>query len=83
LLSRGGFIPRTQFREYESFQGLAADGVVRVGVVDARDRVVPLAPVQDNAFWAETPGDRVKGVVAFDGEGDVIWRSPPVEWPEQ
>ena len=81
LLSRGGFIPQTQFREYESFQGLAADGVARVGVVDARDRDVPLARVQHNAFWAQTPSDRVKGVVAFDGEGKVIWRSPPVEWP--
>jgi hypothetical protein len=70
-------------QDYQSFQGLAADGVHSVGVIDARDRLVPMARVQGNAFWADRPTDRVKAVVALDEDGEVIWRSPTVEWPEE
>jgi hypothetical protein len=83
VIARGGFFPGTQWRSYDSFQGVAADGVASVGVVDARDRVVPMAQVRRNAFFADRPTDRVKAVVALDADGEVIWRSPPVEWPEE
>jgi hypothetical protein len=83
VLSQATFFPGTQLRVYESFQGVAADGVARVGVVDERDRVLPVTRVQRNAFFAAEPTDRVTGVVALDAEGEVIWRSRPVEWPEE
>jgi hypothetical protein len=59
------------------------DGVHSVGVIDARDRLVPMARVQGNAFWANPPGDRVKAVVALDADGEVIWRSAPVPLPDE
>jgi hypothetical protein len=83
VLTQAGFFPGTQFRTYESFQGVAADGVASVGVVDARDRVVRMARVRGNAFFADPPTDRVQGLVALDAEGEVIWRSRPIEWPEE
>jgi hypothetical protein len=73
----------TQLRDYQSFHGLAADGVHSVGVIDARDRLVPMARVQGNAFWADPPADRVKAIVALDGDGDVIWRSAPAPVPDE
>jgi catechol 2,3-dioxygenase-like lactoylglutathione lyase family enzyme len=73
----------TQLRDYQSFQGLAADGVHSVGVIDARDRVVPIARVQRNAFWADPPADRVKALVALDADGEVIWRSEPPPPPDE
>jgi hypothetical protein len=73
----------TQLRDYQSFRGLAADGVHSVGVIDARDRLVPMARVQDNAFWADPPADRVKAVVALDADGDVIWRTAPASVPDE
>jgi hypothetical protein len=83
VMGSATYTPGTQFRVYDSFRGLAADGVSQVGVVDGRDRLVPLARVERNAFFAEPPKDRVKAVVAYDAEGELIWRSPPVEWPEE
>ena len=73
----------TQLLEYQSFHGLAADGVDGVGVIDARDRLVPMARVQGNAFWADPPADRVKAVVALDADGKVIWRSAPIAPPDE
>ncbi|HEV2903117.1 MAG TPA: hypothetical protein VGW30_07620 [Gaiellaceae bacterium] len=83
VLSRGGFIPGTQFRTYESFHGLAADGVARVGVVDGQERLVPMATVRGNAFYGEAPADRIKAIVALDENGEVIWRSAPVPLPDE
>jgi hypothetical protein len=77
------FSPGTQLHEYQSFHGLAADGIHSVGVIDARDRLVPMARVQGNAFWANPPGDQVKAVVALDDDGEVIWRSAPVPLPDE
>lgn len=73
----------TQLFEYQSFQGLAADGVHSVGIIDARDRLVPIARVQRNAFWAEPPTEEVKAVVALDDDGEVIWRSPGAQQPDE
>jgi hypothetical protein len=72
----------TQLQDYQSFYGLAADGVHSVGVIDARDRLVRMARVQGNAFWAD-PVDQVKAVVALDADGDVIWRSAPAPPPDE
>jgi hypothetical protein len=77
LLARGGVLYGTHLMVYESFLGLAADGVSKVGVIDEEDRLVPMADVERNAFFADAPEGRVKSVVALDEAGEVIWRSPP------
>ena len=68
---------------YESFLGLAADGVAKVSVIDEQDRLVPMADVDGNAFSGDPPDGRVKSVVALDEAGDVIWRSPPRTPPDE
>lgn len=83
VLSRGGIIAGTQLRTFEGFNGLAADGVKRVGVIDEQDRLVPMADVRGNAFYADAPGDRIKAIVALDENGEVIWRSDPVPLPDE
>jgi hypothetical protein len=83
VLSRGGIIPGTQLRTFEAFNGLAADGVKRVGVIDAQDRLMPIADVQRNAFYADAPGDRFKAIVALDENDEVIWQSAPVPLPDE
>ncbi|MGH3063135.1 MAG: hypothetical protein ACRDMK_02250 [Gaiellaceae bacterium] len=70
----------TQLRTFEAFNGVAADGVKRVGVIDAQDRLMPMADVRRNAFYAEAPGDRIK---ALDENGEVIWQSAPVPLPDE
>jgi hypothetical protein len=83
VLSRSGFVPGTELRTFEAFNGVAADGVKRVGVIDAQDRLVPMAAVRGNAFSADAPSDGVKAVVALDEKGEVIWRSAPVQLPDE
>ena len=83
VLSRGGIIPGTQLRTFEGFNGLAADGVKRVGVIDAQDRLMPMADVRGNAFYADPPADRIKAIVALDEKGEVIWQSAPVQLPDE
>ena len=83
VLSRGGIIPGTQLRTFEAFNGLAADGVKTVGVIDAQDRLVPMAEVRGNAFSADAPGDRIKAIVALDEKGEVIWQSASVPLPDE
>ena len=55
----------------------------KVGVIDEQDRLVPMADVDGNAFYADAPEGRVKSVVALDEAGDVIWRSPPRTPPDE
>ena len=83
LLARGGILSGTILMVYESFVGLAADGVAKVGVIDEQDRLVPMADVDGNAFYAEAPEGRVKSVVALDEAGEVIWKSPPRTPPDE
>ena len=83
LLARGGFLSGTILMVYESFIGLAADGVAKVGVIDEQDRLVPMADVDGNAFYADAPEGRVKSVVALDEAGEVIWKSPPRTPPDE
>jgi hypothetical protein len=75
--------PVNQRMNYLSFAGFAADGVNRVAIVDAADRVIPVTNVVDNVFFTPTPPQDVKTVAALDAEGKVIWRGagvpPPVE----
>jgi hypothetical protein len=60
--------------------GLAADGVKRIAVIDADNRVVPAAEVVDNVYFTdELPKGDFFGLAALDGDGDIIWRSSPVE----
>jgi hypothetical protein len=83
LLARGGFLSGTTLMVYESFVGLAADGVAKVGVIDEQDRLVPMADVDGNAFYGDAPDGRVKSVVALDEAGEVIWKSPPRPPPDE
>jgi hypothetical protein len=83
LLARGGILSGTILMVYESFVGLAADGVAKVGVIDEQDRLVPMADVDGNAFYADAPEGRVKSVVALDEAGEVIWKSPPRTPPDE
>ena len=83
LLARGGILNGTDLMVYESFLGLAADGVANVGVIDEQDRLVPMADVDGNAFSGDAPDGRVKSVVALDEAGEVIWRSPPRTPPDE
>ena len=70
-------------RTFESFTGLAADGVTRVGVITELDRLVPLAAVRGNAFYADALSRRIKAIVALDEKGEVIWQSAPVPLPDE
>jgi hypothetical protein len=67
--------------DYVTFAGFAADGVKRVAVIDENDRVVPVADVVRNVFYAPTPPTRVKAIAALDAAGEVVWRSPGVPPP--
>jgi hypothetical protein len=83
LLARGGVLYGTDLMVYESFLGLAADGISKVGVIDEQDRLVPMADVEGNAFSGDAPEARVKSIVALDEAGEVIWRSPPRTPPDE
>jgi hypothetical protein len=83
LLARGGFLAGTDLMVYESFVGLAADGVAKVGVIDEQDRLVPMADVDRNTFYADAPDGRVRSIVALDEAGAVIWKSPPRTPPDE
>jgi hypothetical protein len=52
-------------------------------VIDAQDRLVPMADVMGNAFSADPPSDRIKAIVALDEKGEVIWQSAPVPLPDE
>jgi hypothetical protein len=81
IVSRGEVLPAAALMAYHSFQGFAADGVKRIAIIDAQDRVVPVADVVDNVFYAAKPPDRAKAVAALDGAGEVIWRGAEVQLP--
>lgn len=68
---------------YVSFAGFAADGVKRVAIIDADDRVIPVTNVVDNTFFTPTPPQDVKTVAALDAEGTVIWRGAGVPPPDE
>jgi hypothetical protein len=68
---------------FEAFNGVAADGVKRVGVIDAEDRLMPIADVRRNAFYAEAPRDRIKAIAALGENGEVIWQSAPAPLPDE
>jgi hypothetical protein len=77
-------IPGTQLMVIQSIAGFAADGVKRIGFVDAQDRLIEVTNVVDNVFFTpRPPRDRVKSVAAIDEAGEVIWRSEPVPLPDE
>jgi hypothetical protein len=67
--------------DYIQFAGFAADAVKRVGIIDKNDRVIPVADVVDNVYYAPTPPTGAKRMVALDEDGKVIWRSAGVQRP--
>jgi hypothetical protein len=68
---------------YERFEGFAADGVTRIGVINARDRLVQVAGVTDNVFLTPVPPENIKRIVALDAAGEIVWRGPEVPLPEE
>jgi hypothetical protein len=82
-VSRFDIIPELQVMAFDTLSGFAADGVKRIAVIDAQNQVVPIAEVVGNIFYSEGPDDRVKALAALDEAGEVIWRSAPVEGPEE
>jgi hypothetical protein len=81
----GGYrvLPGTQFIVYDYLAGFAADGVKRVGVIDAQDRLIPVTAVLGNLFFTPRPPDRVKAIAALDGAGEIIWRGGEVQLPDE
>jgi hypothetical protein len=59
---------------YNELRGFAADGVKRIGALDAAGRVRPLTDVVDNVFTAPPPS-RIRGIAALDEDGEIVWRS--------
>ena len=76
-------IPNTQILVHNAVAGFAADGVKRIAVIDAQDRVVPIAEVVDNTFYSTGQGDQVKALAALDEADEVIWRTAPIEPPDE
>lgn len=68
---------------YEAFAGFAADGVKRIGVLDANGRLVEVARVAKNTFLADEPPQGVKRLAALDAAGEVIWRGDEVPQPDE
>jgi hypothetical protein len=76
-------IPDTQILVHNAVAGFAADGIKRIAVIDAQDRVVPIAEVVDNTFYSDGQGDQVKALVALDEADEVIWRLAAPELPDE
>ncbi len=74
--------PGEQLFVYDTVAGFAADGVKRIAVIDAQDRVMPIAEVVDNVFYSDGPEDRVKALAALDESGEVIWRTAAIPPPD-
>lgn len=68
---------------YDAFAGFAADGVKRIGVVDAENRLIEITNVVDNVFFTPDPPESVRYVTALDEAGEVIWRSEGVQRPDE
>lgn len=68
---------------YERFEGFAADGVKRIGVIDAEDRLIQVAGVADNVFFTPVPPENIKRIVGLDAAGEVVWRGPEIPLPEE
>ena len=75
--------PVKRLMSYDRFVGFAADGVKRIGVIDARDRVIGVTDVVDNTFFAPAPLAEFKRVVALDAAGEIIWRGAEVPLPTE
>ncbi|HEY7705813.1 MAG TPA: hypothetical protein VH968_01435 [Gaiellaceae bacterium] len=72
------------FPHYMRLEGIAADGVAQIAVIDADDRLHPAADVVENVYYADTlPQGSHLGLAALNGRGDVIWRTPRVRSMEQ
>lgn len=83
VVGRFTILPGTQYMVYDSFAGFAADGVKRIGVIDAEDRLIQVTQVVDNVFFTPTAPGRIKAVAALDVTGEVIWRSGGVQLPDE
>ena len=56
-------------------EGVAADGVARVGAVDTSGTIVAEAPVEDNVYkFTTTPTNALTGLAALDATGRVVYR---------
>jgi hypothetical protein len=78
----GAFFPSPQrpifdfsrFSKGERLVGFAADGVVRVALIDGSGAVIASAPVIDNVYANASPPPGAAGVEALDAHGKVVYR---------
>jgi hypothetical protein len=75
--------PAKRLMSYDRFIGFAADGVKRIGVIDAQNRVIGVTDVVDNTFFAPAPLTEFKRIVALDAAGEIIWRGAEVPVPTE
>lgn len=70
--------PQRETMTVHRSEGIAADGVAKVALVDADGQVVAETPVVDNLydFGSVPPGNAVR-VVAYDATGEVVFFQPP------
>jgi catechol 2,3-dioxygenase-like lactoylglutathione lyase family enzyme len=83
VLGRITIDPAQRLTNYQQFVGFAADGVKRVGVIDAEDRLIQVTGVTGNTFFTPDPPQGVKRLAALDAAGQVIWRGPEVPQPTE
>lgn len=68
---------------YNTFAGIAADGVERVAYFDGQGRLIPVTDVVDNVFFTPDPPGGIKQLAALDAAGEVVWRGGGVQVPEE
>lgn len=56
-------------------EGIAADGVASIGVIDVTGKVVARTPVIGNVYsMSSPPKGALRGLAALDAAGDVLWQ---------
>jgi hypothetical protein len=69
--------PQPQTMTVHTSQGIAADGVAKVALVDADGHVVAETPVLDNIYrFDRVPAGNVTRVVAYSATGEVVFSMP-------
>ena len=83
VIGRISIDPAARLVNYERFVGFAADGVKRIGIIDAEDRLIQVTGVVENTFFTPGPLSGVKRLAALDATGEIIWRGDEVPLPDE
>lgn len=69
--------PQRQTMTVHASQGIAADGVAKIALVDPNGHVVAETPVLDNIYRFErVPAGNVTRVLAYSATGEVVFSTP-------